>query len=120
MDGRRTSDLLGPLNAVEQRFAPASLWARGDCSLLQRHTRVAIVGTRHPTAHGERRARKLVKALVAQHAIVVSGLAQGIDTVAHSQTLMDGGRTIASHRSSPTAPAATRRTSGARRISRAS
>jgi DNA processing protein len=62
-------------------------WTKGDISLLQRHPRVAVVGTRHPTADGERRPRKLVKALVDHGAIVVSGLAQGIDTIAHTQTI---------------------------------
>lgn len=95
MSGSSTSELLGPLNAVEQRFAPPTLWTRGDISLLQHHPRVAVVGTRHPTAEGERRARKLVKALVAHGAIVVSGLAQGIDTIAHTQAIAAHGRTVA-------------------------
>ena len=95
MSGRSTAELLGPLNAVEQKFAPQALWTKGDVTLLQHHPRVAVVGTRHPTAGGERRARKLVKALVEHGAIVVSGLAAGIDTVAHTQTIEAGGRTIA-------------------------
>ena len=95
MESGRTVDLLGPLNAVEQRFAPPTLWAAGDASLLHRHPRVAIVGTRHPTADGERRARRLVKALVAGGTIVVSGLAQGIDTIAHTEAMAHGQRTIA-------------------------
>ncbi len=95
MAGVRTVELLGPLNAVEQKFAPPSLWTLGDVSLLEHHPRVAIVGTRHPSPEGERRARKLVKALLAEHAIVVSGLAQGIDTIAHTEAIAHGGRTIA-------------------------
>jgi len=91
----RTIDLVGPLNSVEQKFAPAMLWTRGDTSLLTRHPRVAIVGTRAPSAEGEKRARRLVKELVKIGAVVVSGLAEGIDTIAHSQTLALGGRTIA-------------------------
>ncbi len=86
---------MGPLNAVEQKFAPAKLWTEGDVRLLERHPRVAIVGTRHPSAEGERRARKLVRALVAEGVVVVSGLAQGIDTVAHRETIARGGQTIA-------------------------
>ena len=90
-----TSQLLGPLNAVEQKFAPPDLWTFGDTSLLERHPRVAVVGTRNPSPEGERRTRKLVKALVEQGVVIVSGLAQGVDTAAHSQTLALGGRTIA-------------------------
>ena len=95
MGGTATGKLLGPLNAVEQKFAPPLLWTAGDTALLKRHPRVAIVGTRHPSPDGERRARKLVKALVETGAIVVSGLAQGVDTVAHTNTIELGGRTIA-------------------------
>lgn len=93
--GVSTVALVGPLNAVEQRFAPPMLWTRGDVKLLQRHPRVAIVGTRHPTPEGERRARNLVRALVADGVVIVSGLAQGIDTVAHTEAIARGGRTIA-------------------------
>lgn len=95
VSGTATSELLGPLNAVEQKFAPPQLWTSGDASLLQRHPRVAVVGTRRPSPDGARRTRKLVKALVEQGVVVVSGLAQGVDTLAHSQTIELGGRTIA-------------------------
>jgi DNA processing protein len=93
--GSNTADLLGPLNAIEQKFAPARLWTAGDASLLQQHPRVAVVGTRHPSADGQRRARRLVKALVEHGAIIVSGLALGIDTIAHTHAIALGGRTIA-------------------------
>lgn len=95
MSGTRTVELLGPLNAVEQKFAPQTLWTQGDTGLLSRHPRVAIVGTRSPSAEGERRTRRLVKELVNVRAVVVSGLAQGVDTIAHTQALALGGRTIA-------------------------
>lgn len=88
-------ELLGPLNAVEQKFAPQVLWTRGDTTLLERHPRVAVVGTRSPSSEGERRTRRLVKELVKVGAVVVSGLAAGIDTIAHTQTLALGGKTIA-------------------------
>ncbi len=95
MSGAPTVDLLGPLNAVEQKFAPPVLWTKGDDALLMRHPRVALVGTRSPSPDGERRTRRLVKELVKVNAVVVSGLAQGVDTIAHTQTLALGGRTIA-------------------------
>lgn len=91
----RTTDLLGPLNAVEQKAAPETLWTAGNVSLLQHHPRVAVVGTRRPSSEGERRARKLARLLVEHGATVVSGLAAGIDTVAHTETIAGGGRTIA-------------------------
>lgn len=95
MDGVGTIELLGPLNPTEQRFAPPKLWVRGDRTLLARHPRVALVGTRHPTADGQRRVKRLVRELVKADAVVVSGLAQGVDTIAHTETLALGARTIA-------------------------
>ncbi len=90
-----TDELLGPLNAVERKYSPKHLWTAGDTTLLERHPRVAVVGTRQPSAAGQRRAQRLVKALVAGNAIVMSGLAEGIDTIVHTATIEQGGRTIA-------------------------
>lgn len=56
---------------------------------------VAVVGTREPTDDGRARARKLVRALVEDGRTVVSGLAAGIDTVAHTTAIEAGGQTIA-------------------------
>lgn len=95
MDGAKTAELLGPLNPTEEKFAPVMLWTRGDATLLTRHPRVAIVGTRKPSSDGERRVKKLVRELLKVDAIIVSGLAEGVDTVAHTETLALGGRTIA-------------------------
>lgn len=88
-------DLLGPLNDVEHKHVPATLFVAGDTSLLRQNTRVAIVGSRQASAQGLARARRLAKRLCAQGIIVVSGLAAGIDTAAHHATLAAGGRTIA-------------------------
>jgi DNA processing protein len=89
------TEALGPLNAVEARHAPKQLWLEGDRGLLSRHPRVAVIGTRSPTRDGIARARKLVRGLVEHRAVVVSGLAAGIDTVAHLEAIERGGRTIA-------------------------
>lgn len=56
---------------------------------------VAVVGTRNPSDEGKARARKLVRHLVEDSFTVVSGLAQGIDTVVHQTVMELGGRTIA-------------------------
>src|SRR5262245_1506509 len=56
---------------------------------------IAIVGTRKPSEEGTRRAAKLVRHFVKDKFTVVSGLAQGIDTVAHKTAIEAGGLTIA-------------------------
>lgn len=56
---------------------------------------VAIVGTRKPTAYGRRATTTLSRDLASAGVTVVSGLAVGIDGVAHRAALESGGRTIA-------------------------
>ena len=56
---------------------------------------VAVVGTREPSDQSMSRTRKLVRRLVADNFTVVSGLAKGIDTIAHRTAMELGGRTTA-------------------------
>jgi DNA processing protein len=56
---------------------------------------VAIVGTRQATPYGREAARELAAGLAANGVTVISGLARGIDAVAHRAALEAGGRTIA-------------------------
>ena len=56
---------------------------------------VAIIGTRDPSDDGRRSAAKLARCCVADGLTVVSGLARGIDTVAHETAIAESGRTIA-------------------------
>jgi DNA processing protein len=56
---------------------------------------VAVVGTREPSPDGKRRAQRLVTNLVGDGFTIVSGLAKGIDTVAHETAIKEGGLTIA-------------------------
>jgi DNA processing protein len=56
---------------------------------------VAVVGTRNPSEDGITRAKKIVRMLVEDRKTVVSGLATGIDTVAHTTALECGGQTVA-------------------------
>jgi DNA processing protein len=70
------------------------LYYSGNPNLL--HTRsVAVVGSRKPSAEGLRRTAKLVRLLVQDNFTIVSGLAQGVDTVAHNTAIAENGRTIA-------------------------
>jgi DNA processing protein len=74
---------------------PPFLFVRG--TLLPQDTRsIAIVGTRRPQGpEGPRQARELASELARRGVTVVSGMAAGIDTVAHTAALEAGGRTIA-------------------------
>src|SRR5512142_369437 len=88
-------DLLGPLNEVEQKNAPKTLYVGGDTEILEEGARVAIVGARKASPEGLRRASKLAGLLVSRSIVIVSGLAEGIDTAAHTAAIHRGGRTIA-------------------------
>lgn len=61
----------------------------------ERRPTVAIVGTRKPTAYGKEVTHRLAYDLAQKGIVVVSGLALGIDTIAHSAALNAGGTTIA-------------------------
>jgi DNA processing protein len=97
MDGRRYGfeELLGPLNEVEKKNAPRELFAAGDVDLIRRGRRVSVVGSRDASREGLGRASKLARLLVGRGVIVVSGLAEGIDTEAHVAAIDAGGRTVA-------------------------
>lgn len=90
-----TEELLGQLNEVERKNAPPLLYFAGDRNLVSRGARVSIVGSRKATPQGLRAAAELAAALVARGVTVVSGLAEGIDTAAHTATLEEGGYTVA-------------------------
>lgn len=73
--------------------APPYLFVRG--TLTQHALRIAVVGTRHPTEYGKNVTRKLTAALANARAEIVSGLAFGIDILAHQTALESGTRTLA-------------------------
>jgi len=74
--------------------APDPLWLEGLEGILVRPS-VAIVGTRRMSPYGERVARELAGALARAGAVVVSGLAQGIDCAAHGAAIDAGGSSVA-------------------------
>ena len=87
-------DVLGPLNEFELKAAPRELFLRGDASLLERGPRIAVVGSRRASAEGLELARGITQVLAAHKVTVVSGLALGIDIVAHETAMNSGGRTV--------------------------
>jgi DNA processing protein len=76
---------------------PKRLHVRGPLSLAAAcaHPAVAMVGSRAPSAAGERFARTLARELAEAGVSVISGLALGIDAACHAGALDGGGRTVA-------------------------
>jgi DNA processing protein len=70
------------------------LYFQGDWTLAEAPG-VAVVGTRNPSDEGAAYARRISAALVREGFTVVSGLAKGIDTAAHTAAIAAGGSTIA-------------------------
>jgi DNA processing protein len=74
---------------------PPVLFGAGDAAAIGAEPLVAIVGTRRPTPTGRSLAGRVAAALAVRGVTVVSGLAIGIDGVAHAATLDAKGRTVA-------------------------
>ena len=91
MDGDEDfPDTLRDLQAI-----PTHLWVMGDLRTVSDRRCVAIVGTRQLTGYGERTARSLANAFARHQVTVVSGMARGIDSIAHVAALEAGTMTAA-------------------------
>ncbi|TBR20128.1 DNA-processing protein DprA [bacterium] len=88
-------DLLGPMNQVERKYAPAELFIAGDADLCRNFAKVAVIGTRQVSTIGIKRTQELVRLLVERGVVIVSGLALGVDACAHEAAIKNGGKTIA-------------------------
>ncbi|MEX0746739.1 MAG: DNA-processing protein DprA [Rhodothermales bacterium] len=76
--------------------APAFLWVRGKLPDPERmRMSIAVVGTRRPSEYGKRNAHDFARELAGAGFVIVSGLAYGVDAIAHRATLEVGGCTIA-------------------------
>jgi DNA processing protein len=74
---------------------PRELFIEGDWANLKDKPKVAIVGSRKASPYGRIVTERLVQALVAYDVVIVSGLAFGIDSIAHQAAIDNGGQTIA-------------------------
>ncbi|MGE0060104.1 MAG: DNA-processing protein DprA, partial [Dehalococcoidia bacterium] len=83
-----------PARLKEVDDHPPVLYVRGDL-LPEDEWAVAIVGTRKATPYGRQTAEEFATDFARQRITVVSGLARGIDAVAHRASMNAGGRTIA-------------------------
>jgi DNA processing protein len=73
---------------------PAVIYVRGALSPDDALS-IAVIGTRNPTAHGREACHLLADGLARNRVTVISGMARGIDGVAHTAALDAGGRTVA-------------------------
>jgi DNA processing protein len=83
-----------PARLKEIYDVPPLLYVRGNITPDDEWT-IAVVGTRRATIYGREVTERLVSELVRNRITVVSGLARGIDSIAHRTALESGGRTIA-------------------------
>ena len=84
-----------PARLRDARHPIELLYFEGHWSLADHPRSVAVVGTRNPTSEGIKRATQLVRELVKDGFVIVSGLAKGIDTAAHTAAIALGAPTIA-------------------------
>ncbi len=76
---------------------PIVLFCKGNMDLLHKDKslKIAVVGTRKITQYGKTITEKIVEGLAENNTIIVSGLALGVDTIAHKTTIQNKGLTIA-------------------------
>lgn len=90
------SKLLGrTLNDVETKYAPKILHVKGPMEIPLPRPRVSIIGSRKASENGIGNAKKITRTLTENQTVIVSGLAEGIDTAAHEAAISAGGKTIA-------------------------
>ncbi|PIC68944.1 DNA processing protein DprA [Sporosarcina sp. P16b] len=81
---------------MPEKIMPLFMYSKGDISLLEvNKKRVAIVGTRHPSQKAIEITKKLTQKFVVEDYVIVSGLAEGIDTISHETAIAHKGKTIA-------------------------
>lgn len=88
-------DFISRLSEIEQKSAPKELFYEGNFDLLTDHIKVSVVGSRKISENGKRRTAFITNELVKRGITVVSGLADGVDTIAHQTAIENGGKTIA-------------------------
>jgi len=96
-----------PAKLRDAQYPPELFYYQGAIDLIAARS-VAVVGTRNPSDEGVARTKSLVRKLVDDKFVVVSGLAKGVDTAAHNAAIEAGGQTIGVlgtpiHRSYPAA-----------------
>lgn len=84
-----------PPRLADLEDPPLMLYAKGNLTLLKHPRPLALVGTRRPTAYGLKVTARLAEAAAQHGAMIVSGLAVGIDALAHQTALEQEAPTVA-------------------------
>lgn len=82
-----------PQKLKEVKKPPIVLFYYGDISLLDKQI-FAVVGSRNYSDYGKKCTEKIIKEIL-KGRVILSGLARGIDTIAHETAINNGGKTIA-------------------------
>lgn len=83
-----------PQNLLSIDDYPLVLFVRGDYECLNSPVSIGVIGSRTPSVYGIRSAREITASLSEKGALIVSGGALGIDSVAHKSALEAGGKTV--------------------------
>ena len=81
-------------NQISADTFPTKIYYEGDETLLYNKRRVSVVGSRKVSDLGKRRTQYITEMLIKHDVIIVSGMAEGVDTIAH-RTALNNGHTIA-------------------------
>lgn len=87
-------DIAYPERLRQIEEPPCVLYVKGQLPQMDDELSIAVVGAREATPYGEVAARRLAKELAQQGAVVVSGIARGIDAAAITGALTGGGRVV--------------------------
>ena len=90
----KNSDKEFPQELLSIKDPPKELYIIGNKKLLNKKS-IAIVGTRNCTKYGAECAKKIAKNISKKEICIISGMALGIDTFAHTEAIKQNGNTIA-------------------------
>lgn len=94
MQTLRLTDKVYPQLLKEIHDPPQKLFYKGDLSILDR-TCIAVVGTRRCTEYGKMMTEKIIEELSRYEVTIISGLAKGIDAIAHKAAIKNNLKTVA-------------------------
>jgi DNA processing protein len=90
-----TKHKLYPKSLKQITDPPNKLFIEGDIERLIDKPMLAVVGSRKASPYGREVTENIVKKVASRGVVIVSGLALGIDSIAHSAALVVGRQTIA-------------------------